>query len=57
MDGAYPLYGAMELAPAGELDAALAARGGLWGAVVDEGVLARLDVSHGAHRRLHALRL
>ena len=47
VDGAYPLYGALEFAPARDIRAALAARGALWGAAVDEGVLARLGVVQG----------
>jgi len=52
VDGAYPLYGAVELedgagAPAGGLEAALARRDGLWGAVVDPMVLERLGLAVG----------
>src|SRR5438552_4184789 len=35
VDGAYPLYGEIGLAPPQSLDEALARRGGIWGAVVD----------------------
>ncbi|MEQ8965781.1 MAG: FtsX-like permease family protein [Azospirillaceae bacterium] len=53
VDGAYPLYGSVELgttldgiAP-GDLDAALAERDGVWGAAVDPLVLDRLGLAVG----------
>jgi putative ABC transport system permease protein len=47
VDDVYPLYGALTLADGGTLDAALARRDGLWGAVVEELVLQRLGLSVG----------
>jgi putative ABC transport system permease protein len=47
IDAAYPLYGAVELAPAIGLDAALAKTDGRWGAVVDAALLPRLGVHLG----------
>jgi putative ABC transport system permease protein len=47
VDRAYPLYGAVTLAPAMALDAALAKRGGAWGAVVAPGLLQRLAIKPG----------
>ena len=47
VDGAYPLYGAVELADGGALDAALAARDGAWGAVADPTLLDRLGLGPG----------
>lgn len=44
VDNAYPLYGAVELTPAGSLDTALAFRDGAWGAVADAALLRRLDL-------------
>src|SRR4051812_3005585 len=44
VDDAYPLYGAVSLAPAQPLAAALAARNGVFGAVADAALLARLDL-------------
>jgi len=45
IDSAYPLYGTVELDPAGPLDAALAFRDGVWGAVADAALLRRLDMA------------
>lgn len=47
VDGAYPLYGRMELEGGGDLQAALAQRDGAWGAVADPEVAARLGLSAG----------
>src|SRR5258706_10729517 len=47
VDGAYPLTGAVELAPAGALAQALAKRDGEWGAAVDAALLSRLDLRLG----------
>src|SRR5258708_13651190 len=47
VDGAYPLYGEVGLAPAQNLGDALARRDGIWGAVVDAAILPRLDVKLG----------
>ena len=46
-DRLYPLYGEARLAPAGELQQALAFRNGAWGAVADPNLLRRLGVSLG----------
>ena len=48
VDGAYPLHGAVRLAPAGPLAAALARRDGLWGAVAEKGLANRLGLAPGA---------
>jgi len=47
VDGAYPLYGTMELAGGGGLASALEKRGEAWGAVADEELLARLGIKAG----------
>ncbi|WP_420345783.1 ABC transporter permease [Pelagibius sp.] len=47
VDDLYPLYGAVRLAPEGDLAAALAREDGVWGAVVDGNLLRRLDVELG----------
>ncbi|WP_342240443.1 ABC transporter permease [Inquilinus sp. OTU3971] len=47
VDGAYPLYGRVELEGGGDLQAALAPRDGAWGAVADPEVAARLGLSAG----------
>lgn len=47
VDGAYPLYGRMELEGGGDLQAALAPRDGVWGAVADPDVAARLGLAAG----------
>jgi putative ABC transport system permease protein len=47
VDTAYPLYGAVTLTPPQDLAAALAARGGVYGAVVDPAVAARLGLKIG----------
>jgi putative ABC transport system permease protein len=44
VDGAYPLYGAVELGPATPLAEVLAERGGVWGAAADAGLLQRLGL-------------
>ncbi|MGK9231583.1 FtsX-like permease family protein [Inquilinus limosus] len=44
VDGAYPLYGRMELEGGGALQAALAQRDGVWGAVADPEVAAKLGL-------------
>jgi putative ABC transport system permease protein len=48
VDGAYPLYGAVELTPAQPLGEALAARDGAFGAAADAALLTRLDLKPGA---------
>ncbi|WP_142848326.1 ABC transporter permease [Telmatospirillum sp. J64-1] len=52
VDGAYPLYGHVLLDPASPLATALEERDGLWGAVVDQALLNRMDLSLGDHLRL-----
>jgi putative ABC transport system permease protein len=47
VDGAYPLYGRVELEGGGDLQAALARQDGAWGAVADPEVAARLGLSAG----------
>ncbi|WP_305987895.1 ABC transporter permease [Roseibium sp. MMSF_3544] len=47
VDGSYPLYGTLDLASGQPLNDALAKTDGVWGAVVDLALLARLDVSVG----------
>ncbi|NIA71061.1 FtsX-like permease family protein [Pelagibius litoralis] len=47
VDNLYPLYGAVELAPALDLDKALAQQDGVWGTVVDGNLLRRLEVELG----------
>ncbi len=47
VDGAYPLYGEIALAPAQNLADALAWRDGKWGVVVDAAILRRLDLAVG----------
>ena len=48
VDGAYPLYGAAQLDPAGPLPAALAEHDGVFGAVADPTLMTRLDIKPGA---------
>jgi putative ABC transport system permease protein len=48
VDGAYPLYGAVELDDGQPLAQALAKRGDTFGAAVDPALLARLDLKPGA---------
>jgi putative ABC transport system permease protein len=52
VDGAYPLYGAIELAPALPLADALAERGSRWGAVADANLLDRLGLKLGDSLRV-----
>ena len=52
VDGAYPLYGTVELAPAMPLAEALARKDGTWGAVLDPVLLERLDLKLGDTLRL-----
>src|SRR6266404_1596981 len=47
VDGTYPLYGEIGLAPPQSLDDALARRDGSWGAVVDAAILSRLGIKLG----------
>src|SRR5262245_4284549 len=48
VDAAYPLYGKTVLDPAGDLQDALTLRDGVYGAVADEALFARLDLKPGA---------
>lgn len=48
VDGAYPLFGAVALEPAGNLADALAQRDGAYGAAADPALLARLNLERGA---------
>ena len=52
VDEAYPLVGAVGLAPAQPLAAALARRGGAWGAVVDANLLSRMGLELGQRVRI-----
>ncbi len=46
-DAHYPLYGTVELAPAGDLAAALGQRDGAWGAAIDGALAQRMDLAVG----------
>jgi putative ABC transport system permease protein len=48
VDAAYPLFGTVSLAPTQPLSTALAARDGVFGAVADPALLARLDLKSAA---------
>lgn len=48
VDELYPLYGSLRLAGGGTLDDAVGEKNGLWGAVVEETLLARLGVQPGS---------
>ncbi len=50
--GTYPLYGAVRLVGGADLHATLAESDGTWGAVVEETLLARLDLAIGDHVRV-----
>ncbi|MBC8130889.1 MAG: ABC transporter permease [Rhizobiaceae bacterium] len=52
IDGAYPLYGAIETAPAEPLDALLAERNGRFGALAAPELLDRLGLARGAVLRI-----
>ena len=52
IDGAYPLYGAVELKPVMPLAAALAVRGGVPGAVAEASLMGRLGVAIGDRLRV-----
>ena len=47
VEPAYPLYGTVELQGGGSLADALAKRDGVWGAVVEEAALQRMNVALG----------
>ncbi|WP_448191800.1 ABC transporter permease [Azospirillum sp. sgz301742] len=52
VDGAYPLYGAVDLRGAADLQSALAKRDGVWGAVAEDTLLDRLELKPGDRLRL-----
>ncbi|MDE1174937.1 MAG: ABC transporter permease [Parvibaculaceae bacterium] len=52
VDGAYPLYGAVELAPAQPLARALEQRNGRWGAVAESTLIQRLGLKIGDNVRV-----
>ena len=52
VDDPYPLYGAVELDGGGDLDATLAQSDGVWGAVLENAVLTRLDLAVGDRLRV-----
>ncbi|HXW30857.1 MAG TPA: ABC transporter permease, partial [Xanthobacteraceae bacterium] len=52
VDGRYPLYGAVRLDPAGDLESALAVRDGAFGAVAEPTLLARFGIPVGARLRV-----
>lgn len=52
VDGAYPLYGEVGLAPPQSVAAALARRNGLYGAVADAALLSRLGIKLGERLRV-----
>lgn len=47
VDGVYPLYGSLELENGNSLESALQVEDGVWGAVADLALLARLNISEG----------
>ena len=47
VEAAYPLYGRVELQGGGSLEDAMARRNGVWGAVVEEAALRRMNVALG----------
>ncbi|MFO1086678.1 MAG: FtsX-like permease family protein [Reyranellaceae bacterium] len=52
IEPAYPLYGAVELKSGGTLADALAQRDGVWGAVVEEAALRRMNIALGDRLRI-----
>jgi putative ABC transport system permease protein len=52
VDDTYPLYGTLATEPDGDLPGLLAARDGVYGAVADPDLLARLDVTPGGKLRV-----
>jgi putative ABC transport system permease protein len=52
VDNAYPLVGEIELDGGASLDAALEQRDGVWGAVVERGLLSKLKIKPGDHIRV-----
>jgi putative ABC transport system permease protein len=57
VDGAYPLYGGIGLAPAMDLDNALAMQDGRFGAAVDASLLTRLELAVGDRLQLGDIEL
>ncbi len=57
IDGAYPLFGTLQLTGGGDLHSSLEAEGDVWGAVADPALLARLDISVGDEITLGYARL
>ena len=56
VDGAYPLYGALELAPPRAIREVLGFRDGVWGAAAEPGLMARLELQTGDHLRVGDIR-
>ncbi|MDP2330584.1 MAG: FtsX-like permease family protein [Reyranella sp.] len=52
VESAYPLYGVLELKGGGSLGDALARRDGVWGAVVEEAALRRMNLALGDRLRV-----
>jgi len=52
VEPAYPLYGTIELKGGGSLGDALAKRDGIWGAVVEESALKRMNLAPGDRVRV-----
>jgi putative ABC transport system permease protein len=52
VESAYPLYGKLELTDGGSLADALAKRDGVWGAVVEEAALRRMNLALGDRLRV-----
>lgn len=52
VEAAYPLYGTLELQGGGSLADALAKRDGVWGAVVEEAALRRMNIALGDQVRI-----
>lgn len=52
VDGAYPLYGALETTPAAPLSDLFAKRGDVWGAIADTALLKRLGIDIGGQIKI-----
>lgn len=52
VDGRYPLVGQVEMEPAADLQSLLSKSDGTWGAAVEGGLLAKLDLAIGAYVRV-----
>ena len=57
VDRAYPLYGTLTLAPAGDLQSTLVLRDGHWGAAIDRALATRLNLAVGDFVSVGQLRL